>query len=342
MNYKIGIIGAGKMGTDIFYYLNNFNYSLVWICKSDKEKLIKTFNKKVKRLYNNELINKDAFDFKMNTTIISNALQDLSHCDIIIEAISESRELKVQLFRELDTVANKDCIFASNSSSILPSKMYPCNERKDKFIGLHFFYPIRLKNIVEVIKTDSTCTKTIKEVKSFLSAIKRFYLILPEQGAFILNKLFLDFQAGAYQIYQENVLGIKEIDELIKKNIFPVGVFEFFDNVGIDVMLTSVRNYTEDMNNKEFYQPLINKFQQLVDEHKLGVKTGCGFYNYNKNKEERYEEKITKSINNKSYNNEVINKLKHLYLNSAFKIIEKGFCTEQELEHCVKEYMGIV
>ncbi len=342
----IGIIGDGKMGTDIFYYLNDFDFKLVWICfnKEIKVELLNKFNKKIDRLLKSNIIDQDKYKFKLNNTLISEDINNLADCDIVIEAIFEDLDKKIELFKRLDNILNNHCILSTNSSSIIPSKLFINKNRFDKIIGLHFFYPLKLKNIVEIIYTEHTANNIKEIIINFLKKINFYFLIQNEKNAFILNKIFLDFQTMSYNIYLEGYLSIKEIDVLIKKNIFPIGVFDFFDNVGNDIMLTSIYNYIENYKNKDFYLPLIKKLEELVKEKKLGIKSGSGFYSYNmNNKENNYEIKDKKetNIDIELYKKKIIEILQYIYINSVYKSVENKVCNFEELEYLIKEYMGI-
>jgi len=177
------------MGTNLFYYLLDFGFKLIWIChpSANIDKIRNTFEKKIKRSFDNGLMDEQHVTFLLNSIVISSDPTVLSPCDLIIEAISEDLELKKELFRAIDPVVSRNCILASNSSSIRPSELIPSESRKDKFIGIHFFYPIALKNIVEFITTADTSRKTKDFVKNFLYIIKRNWLLLNEKNSFILK-----------------------------------------------------------------------------------------------------------------------------------------------------------
>ena len=142
----IGIIGEGKMGTNLFYYLLDFGFSIIWVCseEADIEKIIKSFNKKLKRSLDTGIMDETSCSKVKVNTIITNDLLQLHQCDLIIEAVSEDLTIKKRLFKDLDRIVNKDCIFASNSSSFIPSELLASEYRKDKLVGLHFFYPVSL------------------------------------------------------------------------------------------------------------------------------------------------------------------------------------------------------
>jgi 3-hydroxyacyl-CoA dehydrogenase len=197
---------------------------------------------------------------------------------LIIEAINEDVEAKKELFRVVDKIAPPGCIFVSNSSSINPSALIPSEDRKDKFAGIHFFYPIALKDIVEVIITSETSQETLSRITWFLKTISRRFLILEEKDSFILNRIFLHFQNEAFLLVNEGKASLQQIDRIVRENLFPTGVFEFFDSVGLDVMLASVRNYSRDDPSAERYRPLIGQLQDLVSQGRLGAKTKGGFY----------------------------------------------------------------
>lgn len=333
------------MGEDIFYLLNGFDYSLVWIYRKQdlRDRAINRYNKKLGRLHKAGILDDEIYNYKKNNTSITTDMAELTSCDLIIETIIEDLEIKSDLFNKLDHIVNRDCIFVSNSSSIKPSKMCPNSERRDKFLGFHFFYPVRFNTIVEITRTTACKSQTIELLKKFTEKIEKKAIVLPESGAFILNKVFIYFQAQAFRFYKENILSIKEIDTLIKSHIFTMGTFEFLDHVGLDVIFSAAKHYFEDMEHKDFIYVTIEETKKLVDKGWLGVKTGRGFYIYNKEEgdDEHFAPKPVTAEARKRYEEEVLNKLTCLYINSAYDFIDKGYCTESEIEAALAEYKGM-
>jgi len=276
----IAIIGEGKMGTNLLYYLLDMDFNLVWICspEADLEKLSRTLTRRLGRSLEAGIIDDTRHQDILDRIKISNNLDDVASCDLVIEAISENIEAKKLLFSRLDGIAPPACIFTSNSSSITPSSLVPSVSRKDKFTGLHFFYPIALKDIAEVITTPETSVETLKKITSFLETISRNYIILDEKNSFILNRIFLQFQNEAFLLVNDNKASIQQIDRIVRDHFFPTGVFEFFDSVGLDIMLASVINYSRNDIAEERYFPLILRLQEHVSEGRLGAKTKAGFY----------------------------------------------------------------
>ena len=338
---KISVIGEGKMGSSIFLYLNGFDFLLTWLCSSEaeKEKAQKIFDKKTKFLFQSGAITEAEFALKSETTKITALIDDMKDCDLVIEAIWEDVGVKKTFFGSIDKVVNSDCIFTTNSSSILPSLLIPSESRKDKFAGLHFFFPVPLKNVVELIPCNSTSLKTIEALDQFLKKIKKKTLLQDEAHAFILNCLFLDFQAGAYRIFHEGRLSYKEIDDLVKQYFFPIGVFEFFDQVGNDIMLSSISNYVAKLHDKEFYAPILIKLKELVGSGRLGVKTKRGFYNYPPDVSDTGNDFHEREF--EDYKHSATERLKGYYKQSVLSVIELKLCSCEELAEAVKDYMGM-
>ena len=342
---KIGIVGSGRMSEDIFYHLNDFEYSLVWAFRRQhiRDRAHEKFNKRMRRMYKAGALDGKTFNFKNENTLMTLNQEDLSDCDLIIEAIIEDAEIKSGLFRRLDQIVNKDCVFVSNSSSIKPSRICPDSERRKGFAGLHFFFPARFNALVEINGTDGCLSQTIDALKHFAEAIEKKPLVLPEEGSFLVNKVIVFSQAPAFWALKEKVLSITEIDALIKTHIFSMGTFEFLDHVGLDVILSAARNYLEDIEYKEIINPGIEEVQKMVDKGNLGVKSGRGFYSYrgDKSDDDSWELEQISSDQREKYEKDLVNKISCLYINCFYDFIDKGYGTESELEAALSEYKGM-
>jgi 3-hydroxyacyl-CoA dehydrogenase len=329
---NIGIIGEGKMGTNLLYYLIDLDFNLTWVCsqEADPDKLRRTFNKRLVRTLEAGIIDEERYKSILDHINISNNLEDATSCELIIEAINEDIQTKKELFRILDIKVNPGCIFTSNSSSINPSELIPSETRKDKFAGLHFFYPIALKNIVEVILTPDSSKRTRNELISFLRIIHRRFLLLDEKDSFILNRIFLHFQNEAFLLVNEKKASIHQIDRIVRDQFFPMGVFEFFDSVGLDIMLVSIKNYSKNDPSKEHYNPLISQLQELVSKGRLGLKTKSGFYFQGISFDPGYPENDA----------EIISKLKASYVFAFSQFCRSSGIPAKELKMAMDEYFG--
>jgi len=331
---KVGIVGEGKMGSGLLYYLTGFDLYLTWSCSraADIDKIRKQFGKRINRSMESGIIDENKHQALLKTTITSE-LSDLIDCDLIIEAIPEDVKLKRSLFANLDLMVNLGCIFASNSSSIKPSLLSPSAQRQEKFAGLHFFYPVALKNIVEFTVTPETSPVTISAIESFLGDIQRFYLTLDEKNSFILNKIFLDFQLAAFQIVNQGLCSYRQMDELVKKDFFPFGVFDFMDSVGTDTMLASIQNYIADYPHKSWFEPLVLQLQEMVKHGKLGMKTGEGFYHYPSESISMGEFQDSASISEH---------LRQTWFSSVKRFTAQSHIPIGEINFAVKEYFGLL
>lgn len=343
---RVGIVGGGRMGDSIFYHLNEFDFSLVWVMRREeaRDKARKTFERKLRRNHRAGVLDDAAYESKLRDTVVTCDRADLRDCDLIIETIIEDLDIKAALFRELDELVDAECIFVSNSSSIKPSRMCPESERKTKFAGLHFFFPVRFNRSVELVASDACSAETTEALTRFAERIGKKPLVLPEQGGFILNKAFIYCQAQAFHARGENLLSYRQIDELVKQHVFSMGTFEFLDRVGLDVILSSAKHYLEDMDHKDFITITIDEVQKLVDKGRLGVKSGRGFFSYGEGGEDDEDADGLKPIDDaarQAYEQDVVNKTICLYINCAYDFIGKGYCTEADLDEALSEYKGM-
>lgn len=262
---KIGIIGSGKMGSDIFNYLSDYTYKLVWFTRNYEHKdiLRETFEKKIKRQLKHGIISQDIFELR-NSFKITSQLTDLSDCDLIIESVVEDQTIKTELFKTIETIVKPSCILASNSSSIVPSVYSEELNRKNRIAGIHFFYPMAIKNITELIFSNQTDELTKESLRLFLESIKRFTIEQDEQNAFMLNRFLLEIQIKAYELHQFTTIDFKEIDEIAKQIIPDFGLFEVIDQVGHQTMYNSILNYSKMDVNKAKYQPLLAELNNRI------------------------------------------------------------------------------
>ncbi|NOQ27665.1 MAG: hypothetical protein GQ564_20060 [Bacteroidales bacterium] len=327
----VGIIGSGKMGSDIFNYLSDFNYELIWYTRNPdhKEILWKTYQKKIKRQLKHGIISQEIFVLRSKYRITNN-LKDFSQCDLIIESVIEELDIKTEIFRGLDENVKTSCILASNSSSILPSQLAENVQRKNRVLGLHFFYPIAFKNVVELISSDFTDDFSIEKAKLFLDDINRFYLEQKEDSAFVLNRLLLQMQIEAFNLMKEAGLGYKQFDDIAKKFVPDFGLFEMMDHVGHNTMYNAIMNYSIVDSDKKIYEPLLNELKKrnLVSDKS----TGNLFYNL---------EAEIRTISEKT-ELEIIDKLKEIANKYLIEYSEKYQINIYNLKKGLEEFCGIM
>lgn len=329
------------MGTSLFLYLLGYDFRLVWLCSDNggKEKALKLAGKKLNILRQSGVMTAQEYVLKSGQINITDNPADLRDSDLIIEAIPEDIDLKINLFNLLNRVVNSECLFTTNSSSIVPSRLGIPDLRKERFAGMHFFFPVNLKKTVELIAGSDTSPETVTILGSFLTIIDKTIFQQDEKNAFVLNRLFLDFQAEAYNICHEGRMDYRQIDGLVKERFFPTGVFEFFDHVGNDVMLASIRNYTDKAPDRRLYGPLIARLEELVRNNNLGLKTRKGFYDYNQpiiveNDDHNYE-----SLSN-ALTDEAEKRLKAKFKQSVKNVLDACRISQADLNEAVIDYLG--
>jgi 3-hydroxybutyryl-CoA dehydrogenase len=332
-----GVIGEGKMGTNLFHYITEQGIPVKWLCSetADTEKLMKGFLRRINRSKESEIISPEIFEELSGKTEISKNPEILSQCGLVIEAVTEDLPVKRDLFSKIDRFLPADCILASNSSSINPSELIVSEKRTSSTIGIHFFYPVQLKNIAEIITTDSTSGEVRSASKAFLESINREYIILNEKNGFILNRIFLDVQNEAFLAAKEGDIPFEQADAIVQAAMFPDGIFGFMDSVGLDTMLASIRNYTRDYPHRDFFVPLMNVLEQLIRSGRTGKKSGAGFFAYSGEKENAPTHESSLEVIR-----EFESRVKLAYISSLKRFAMQSHINISDLDRFMTEYLG--
>ncbi len=321
------------MGTGIFQYLLDFDLRLVWVCSegADTAKLAHHLKRRLNRSLEAGIIGQESYDVRMASLITGDpaALRD---CDLIIEAIPEDAGQKQALFNRLDRMVDPECLFASNSSSLRPSMISPAGPRAGRFAGVHFFYPVAMKDIVEVTGSPATLPSTIESIGTLLDSLGRRYIVLDETNSFLLNRIFLDIQTEAWHIVAQGQCTVPAIDRIVGERLFPHGVFDFCDSVGLDTMLASVRNYVQDYPHRSWYAGFMESMATLVANGKLGRKSGEGFYRYPGNGEEA---PLPGNAD------EIATHFHQSYVSASKRFTAQARLPIDDANHAIREYFGL-
>lgn len=205
--------------------------------------------------------------------------QDLAHCDIVIEAIIENVSAKKEMYAALDAVVKKDAIFASNTSSISITELMTATKRSERFIGLHFFNPVPLMKLVEVVRTIATADDVYESAYNFAKKLGKVPVRTSDKTGFIVNRLLVPYMLDAIRAYEEGVGSIEDIDNAMKLGCgYPMGPFTLLDFVGLDTTYYITHVMYDEFKERRFASPPL--LRRLVMAGWYGRKTGKGFYDY--------------------------------------------------------------
>ena len=204
---------------------------------------------------------------------------DLADCDIVIEAIIENVEEKKKMYASLDGIVKKDAIFASNTSSISVTELLTAVKRPGKLIGMHFFNPVPLMKLVEVVKTIVTAPAVYDAAYEFAQKLGKVPVRTSDKTGFIVNRLLVPYMLDAIRAYEEGVGSIEDIDNAMKLGCgYPMGPFTLLDFVGLDTTYYITLVMYDEFKERRFASPPLLK--RLVMAGWYGRKTGRGFYDY--------------------------------------------------------------
>lgn len=205
--------------------------------------------------------------------------EELADCDIVIEAIIENVAAKREMFGALDKIAKKDAIFASNTSSISITELAAATQRPQRFIGLHFFNPVPLMKLVEVVRTISTSNEVFEAGVEFGRKLGKVPVRTSDKTGFIVNRLLVPYLLDAIRAYEEGVGSIEDIDRAMQLGCgYPMGPFTLLDFVGLDTTYYITHVMFEEFKERRFASPALLK--RLVLAGWFGRKSGKGFYDY--------------------------------------------------------------
>ncbi|KAH9582038.1 3-hydroxyacyl-CoA dehydrogenase [Trypanosoma melophagium] len=203
-----------------------------------------------------------------------------SNASLIVEAVTESIDAKKELWKKVDGMAPKECVFCTNTSSLGVMDQAAVTGRPDRFAGLHFFYPVPMMKLVEVIKTEKTSQATVDKLIEYARKVGKQPVLALDTKGFIVNRLLIPYQLEACRLVERGVASVEDVDLAMKLGCgHPMGPFALADSVGIDVL----KHITDTWHKGEPQNPLFvpsKLVEEKVAEGKLGRKTGEGFYKY--------------------------------------------------------------
>ena len=280
---KVGVLGSGLMGSGIAEVCARAGYPTV-VREVNEELLEKGMGRirgsldKAVEKGKLEAAQRDEAAARLSGTVDLAAFED---CDLVVEAIVENPEEKRQTFAALDTAVKPEAIFASNTSSLTITQLAMSTKRPDRFVGLHFFNPVPVMKLVEVVRTLATSDDTFQSAFAFVKTLGKEPVAARDNSGFIVNRLLVPYILDAIRAYEEGVGSLEDIDKAMQLGCgYPMGPFALLDFVGLDTTYCIANIMFEEYREKRFAPPPLLK--QMVLAGRLGRKSGRGFYDYSK------------------------------------------------------------
>jgi len=328
MSQLISVIGAGTMGSGIAQVAAS-NGCQVTIVDSSQPAL-ENSKSKLKSILN-RLVEKGKINEEQSKSILARIhwttkMDEISNSNMVIEAIVENLEIKQNLFSEMESLVSDICILATNTSSLSVSKIASVCKLKSRIMGVHFFNPVPLMKLVEVIPTEETDKKLLSEVKSSLESWGKSVVTAKDTPGFIVNRVARPFYSEALKIYEEGLADFATIDWAMKEfGGFRMGPFELMDYIGNDVNYSATKAVYDGTNHDPRYKPSpIQK--KLMDEGLLGRKSGKGYFDYSENAVNPEPNK------NEKLGQQIFNRILAMLINAAADALNGGIATRDDID----------
>jgi 3-hydroxybutyryl-CoA dehydrogenase len=277
---KVAVLGCGLMGSGIAQVcaMASFDVTVLEVEQKFLDKGFAGIEKSLAKFAEKGTIKETPQAIRARLKGTTNKA-DLANCDIVIEAVIENVDEKKKMYAALDSVVKKDAIFASNTSSISITELMTATKRPERFIGLHFFSPVPLMKLVEVVRTLATANDVYDTAYEFGRKLGKVPVRTSDKTGFIVNRLLVPYMLDAIRAYEEGVGSIEDIDNAMKLGCgYPMGPFTLLDFVGLDTTYYITHVMYDEFKERRFASPPLLK--RLVMAGWYGRKTGKGFYDY--------------------------------------------------------------
>ncbi|HVL66020.1 MAG TPA: 3-hydroxybutyryl-CoA dehydrogenase [Vicinamibacterales bacterium] len=277
----VGVLGCGLMGSGIAQVCAAAGYRT--IVREVEQGFLDKGMGRIQKFLSDGVekgkVTPEAKDRTLGNLTATTSLDDLKECDLVIEAIVENVEEKTKTFAALDALVKDSTIFCSNTSSLCITELAAKTQRPDRFAGLHFFNPVPLMKLVEVIRSLTTSDETYQTVFAFAQSLGKEPITAPDKPGFIVNRLLVPYLLDAIRSYENGLGTIEDIDKGMKLGTgYPMGPFTLLDFVGLDTTYYIANIMFDEYREPAYAPPPLLK--RMVLAGRLGRKSGHGFYKY--------------------------------------------------------------
>jgi 3-hydroxybutyryl-CoA dehydrogenase len=325
---KIGVLGAGSMGTGIAQVAATFGHSVVLFDSNIKavEKAISEMEKSLSKLVEKGKMSLSDKDALLSRIITSNKIEDYAGAELIIEAIIENLDVKKSVFSKMESIVSDDCILASNTSSLSIASIAAACQKPERVIGIHFFNPAPLMKLVEIIPAVQTSEATLQKSKSIIDSWQKITVITKDTPGFIVNRVARPFYGEALRIFEEGIANIATIDwAMTEIGGFRMGPFTLMDYIGNDINYTVTETVFSSFYYDPRYKPAFTQ-KRLAEAGYLGRKTGRGHYNYTEGASNPVADK------NEELGNKIFNRILVMLINEAADALFWNIASKEDID----------
>jgi 3-hydroxybutyryl-CoA dehydrogenase len=278
---KIGVVGCGLMGRGIVEVSAKTGYDVV-VSEINKELLDKgmaAINQSVARAVEKGKMTEDDKNKALGKIKGTTDMKDFKDCDLVVEAAIENLELKKKIFLDLDRICQPGAILSTNTSCLSVMDVAAVTKRPEKVLGCHFFNPVPVMKLLELVKTITTAKETLDAAVEWGKSLGKTVIVAPDRPGFIVNRSFMPYMIEAFEMYEQGVASREDIDTGVQLGLnHPMGPLTLADMVGLDTLLFVTDAIYAETKNPKFIAPVL--LRKMVTAGYLGRKTGKGFYDY--------------------------------------------------------------
>ena len=278
---KVGVLGCGLMGSGIAQISAQAGYETI-VRETEQGLIDRGFGgiqKSLGKFVEKGKMSAEDRDAAVGRLKGTTTLDELADCDIIIEAIVENIEVKRAAYAELDRIVKKEAIFSSNTSSLTITELSMATARPSQFVGLHFFNPVPLMKLVEVVRTILTSDEAFDRAFTFVQSLGKEAIACRDNSGFVVNRLLVPYLLDAIRGYEEGIGSVEDIDKGMQLGCgYPMGPFTLLDFVGLDTTYYISQIMFDEYREKRFAAPPL--LRKMVLAGRYGRKSGAGFYDY--------------------------------------------------------------